>query len=323
MGEDGARVSPAEIARGLRAFLRRVPKGTGPEGSAREEVERVLERVEATQLRRTAFSAAVTVLRRHLDLRVRPEARGGEAEEVSAPWSSEAGHLHLADLEHGGYTGREAVFLFGLDSDRAPGFVGPDPILSDGDRRILGGELPTSVELHRERAFRLAALFARLHGSVTLSYSAWDATEAREPGPSPLLLQALRLSRADSQLTFADLDEALGRVVSAVPRAGRPALDGDDVWMGALGQGSVLRAGGPVVAAAFPRLDAGVAAKAAAEERPGPHRGVIEPRPDLLDPRRNPSLVVSASRLEHLGACPPPDCRNQPHGTSHHRRRFE
>ena len=53
MGEDGKRVSPAELARGLRAFLRRVPKGVGHDANAREEVERVLERVEATLVRRT------------------------------------------------------------------------------------------------------------------------------------------------------------------------------------------------------------------------------------------------------------------------------
>jgi len=303
MGEDGARVSPAEIARGLRAFLRRVPTGLGPERAAREDVERVLERVEATQHRRAPFVAAVTVLRRHLDVRVRAEAARG-ADEASAPWASDGGHLHLADLEHGGYTGRDAVFLVGLDSDRAPGLVGPDPILSDADRRILGQELPTSVELHRERTFKLAALFARLRGEVTLSYSAWDATEARAPGPSPVLLQALRLARGNARLTFADLERALGPVVSSVLRGSSTSLDGDDVWMSELGRGTVLRAGRDVVAAAFPRLGAGVAARAAAEERPGPHRGVLGPRPELLDPRRNPSLVVSASRLEQLGTCP-------------------
>jgi CRISPR/Cas system-associated exonuclease Cas4 (RecB family) len=303
MGEEGARVSPAEIARGLRAFLRRVPRGLGPDGQARDEVEHILERVEATLVRRTGFRAAVTVLRRHLDLRVRASASGG-AEESAAPWSSEGGHLHLSDLEHGGFTGRAAVFLVGMDADRAPGFVGQDPVLHDGDRRVLGGELPTSAELHRERAFRFASLFARLHGAVAMSYAAWDATQARALGPSPLMLQALRLARSAPALTYADLDSDLGRVVSSIPLAGRPALDGDDVWMAELGRGEVLRSGTDVVARAFPHLASGLAARRAAEERPGPERGVLSPRPDLFDPRRNPSLVVSASRLEALGTCP-------------------
>jgi ATP-dependent helicase/nuclease subunit B len=303
MGEEARRVSSAEIARGLRAFLRRVPRGRGPDRQAREAVERVLERVEATLVRRTAFRAAVTVLRRHLDLRVRA-GTGPDADETAAPWSSEGGHLHLSDLEHGGFTGREAVFLVGMDAERAPGFVGQDPVLLDSDRRVLGDELPTSTELHRERAFRFAALFARLRGAVTFSYSAWDATQARALGPSPLLLQALRLSHSEPTLTYLDLDAALGRVVGPIPLAGRPALDGDDVWMAELGRGEVLRAGTDAVAEAFPMLAAGRAARRRAQERPGPDRGVLSPRPDLLDPRRNPSLVVSASRLEALGTCP-------------------
>jgi ATP-dependent helicase/nuclease subunit B len=303
MGEEGRRVSPAEIARGLRAFLRRVPRGQGSDRQAREEVDRVLERVEATLVRRTAFRAAVTVLRRHLDLRVRAQA-GANGDETAAPWSSEGGHLHLSDIEHGGFTGREAVFVVGMDTDRAPGFVGQDPVLLDGERRVLGGELPTSAELHRERAFRFAALFARLRGKVTLSYSAWDAAQARALGPSPLLLQALRLARSDPSLTYNDLDAALGRVVSPIPPVGRPALDGDDVWMTELGRGEVLRSGTDVVADAFPRLARGLGARRRAHECPGPDRGVLSPRPELFDPRRNPTLVVSASRLETLGTCP-------------------
>ena len=304
MGEEASRVSPAEVARGLRAFLRRVPRGTGPDRQAREEVERILERVEATLVRRTAFRSAVTVLRRHLDVRVRASVPGTGADQAAAPWSSEGGHLHLSDLENGGFAGREAVFLVGLDADRAPGFVGQDPVLHDGDRRVLGSDLPTSAELHRERTFRFAALFARLRGHVTMSHAAWDASQARALGPSPLLLQALRLARSEPGLTYADLDEALGRVVSAIPQAGRPALDGDDVWLAELGRGEVLRSGTDVVARAFPHLRAGLAARAAAEERPGPQRGVLSPRPELFDPRRNASLVVSASRLEALGTCP-------------------
>ncbi len=301
--EEGGRVSPAEIARGLRAFLRRVPKGRGPDLQAREAVEHVLERVEATLVRRTAFRAAVTVLRRSLDLRVRADVGRGTDGEV-APWSSEGGHLHLSDLDHGGHTGREAVFLVGMDADRVPGFLGQDPVLPDRDRRVLGDGLPTSAELHRERVFRFAALFARLHGSVTLSYCAWDATEARMQGPAPLLLQALRLSRSDPTLTYDDLETALDRVVCVLPARGRPCLDGDDVWMSVLGSGDVLASGTDAVAAAYPRLAAGLATRRAEDERPGPGRGIVSPRPDRLDPRRDPALVVSASRLEALGTCP-------------------
>ncbi|NIQ54064.1 MAG: hypothetical protein GWN71_11870, partial [Gammaproteobacteria bacterium] len=75
--------------------------------------------------------------------------------------------------------------------------------------------------------------------------------------------------------------------------------------MAALGGGGVLRTGVDAVRGAFPHLDRGLAAQ---EMRllgtPTRVHGVVGPRPDLLDPRRNPSVVVSASRLEALGTCP-------------------
>jgi CRISPR/Cas system-associated exonuclease Cas4 (RecB family) len=303
MGEGGDPVSPAELARGLRAFLRRVPRGTGPDRSAREEVGRVLERVEATLVRRTDFRAALAILRRHLDLRVRAEVPGTDA--GGAPWSSEGGSLHLADLEHGAFSGREATFLVGFDAERVPGGAAQDPVLLDSDRRVLGDVLPTGAEVLRERVFSLAALFARLRGRVTMSYGAWHAAEARKVGPSSVLLQALRLSRRDSTLTFEELRDAMGRIVNAIPRHGQSALDTDDVWMTVLGSGEVMRRGVRAVRASFAPLDRGLAARTQRTEGPpGAWHGVIEPRMEELDPRRNESVVVSAGRLEMLGTCP-------------------
>lgn len=303
--EPGQPVSAAELARGLRAFLRRVPRGRGPERAARDEVVRVLERVEATLRRRTHFRGAVAVLRSHLEIRVRAQVPdSGEGDDPGAPWASEGGHLHLSDLEHGGYTGRKAVFFVGMDADRVPGHAGQDPLLLDADRRILSRALPTSAELSRERSFRVSALFARVRGDVTMSYAAWDPVEARAPSPSPVLLQALRLARGEGALTFEDLRKTLGPVVCAVPGAGRPVLDADDAWMSRLGDGPVLRHGLEAVCAAYPALGVGVAtSRRRAGGAPGPEHGVVAPRRSL-DPRDNPAIVLSSGRLQDLGACP-------------------
>jgi ATP-dependent helicase/nuclease subunit B len=298
------RVSASELARGLRAFLRRVPRGRGAERAAREEVDRVLERVEATSIRRTVFVAAVATLRRHLDLRVRGDATLPHAEDSRAPWTSAGGHLHLSDLQHGGYTGREHVYLVGWDADRMGALGAQDPILLDADRRVLGEDLPASVDLAKEREFERAALLARLPGKVTLSYCAWDASAARASAPAPVLLQALRLSRRDPSLSFRDLECELGRVVCAVPAVERAAVDADDAWMAAIGRDAALRQGQGLVASAFQHVARGLAARRSLEGPPGPHHGVVTARPELHDPRRNPALVVSASRLEKLGRCP-------------------
>src|SRR5690606_6110088 len=120
--------------------------------------------------------------------------------------------------------------------------------------------LPTSLDLLREREFRCAALFARLRGNVTMSYCAWDAASARASAPSPIMLHALRMSRRAPSLTFAELEDELGRVVCAVPVEDRSAIDGDDVWMAAIAGERARGGGGRLVVDAFPGLAKGLAA---------------------------------------------------------------
>jgi ATP-dependent helicase/nuclease subunit B len=177
-------------------------------------------------------------------------------------------------------------------------------MLLDRDRRLLGDDLPTSLDLLHEREFARAALFARAGSRMTLSFCAWDASSARASAPSPILLRVLRASRRDPTLSVRDLDAALGRVVCSVPAGSRAAIDADDAWMAAIGEGGRLSASTELVSDGFPALRAGLAARLALDGPPGAHHGVVAPRPDLHDPRRNPSLVVSASRLQELGRCP-------------------
>ncbi len=307
LGEGGAPVAPAELAHGLKAFLKRVPAGRGPDALAKEEVLRTLDRVEATLRRRTGFEAALTILRSHLDLRVRAaDLRGAEdPDDRGAPWLSQGGHLHMSDLAHGGFTGRPFTFVLGLDADRVPGSPGQDPVFPDVDRRAVGADLPTSSDRVREQAHALAALLARLRGEVTLSFGAWDATAARSVGPSPVLLRGLRVRARSDLPTFQKLRDHLGGVACPIPRIGFDALDADDVWMSLLTDGGVLRPGIEAVRHAFPFLDRGLGAERSRREGvPGPYHGLVAPRPELLDPRRNQEIVLSASRLESLGACP-------------------
>ena len=308
MGQDGKPVSPAELAQGLRSFLRRVPTVEGLDGNAYKQISEILERVGATLQRRTNFRAAVTILRRRLRIHVQASGVGARENsgEPGATWSSSGGHLHLSDLEHGGLSGRRAIFFVGADTERLPGMINQDPVLVDGDRRILGEGLPTSTELLRERVFSLAALIARLkYAHLTMSYTAWNGAEAHAVSPSTTLLQLLRLARSDAHLTFKDLDQALGDAICRVPKSGRLLLDVDDIWLAELGSGDVMWRGEQSVREAFPGLNAGIQKKHERDaEEPGYVHGIIAPRASVLDPRQNNDIVLSPSRLEALGTCP-------------------
>ncbi|HUP01204.1 MAG TPA: PD-(D/E)XK nuclease family protein [Gemmatimonadota bacterium] len=301
LGRGAGRISPAALAEGLLAFLDFVPHRMPVEAEAHARLVDRLERITARLTRETAFGSALTILRSHLNLRVpSPGAEG------PLPWSSAGGALHLSDLDHGGWTGRPMTFVVGLDAERFPGAGIQDPILLDEDRRRLDPEaLPTSADRLAEARWSLAALLARLSGTVTLSYAAWSASEGREVAPAADLLQAFRLRECDPTLDYRAFHRAIAPVASPVPRAGG-RLDASDVWLGALSdpEDAILLAGLPAVRRAFPRLDRGLVARAA-RESPAftPFDGRIEPRPELLDPRRS-GRVLSNSTLEALGACP-------------------
>ena len=291
------RVTPAGLAHGFARFLAVVPDGGPVDATALERLGRILDRMAATLVRPTLFASAVTVLAEHLAVRVpAPRAEG------RAPWGSAGGHLHLSDVEHGGWSGRCAVFVVGLDAGRFPGQGSQDPILLDSDRRALAPhDLPSSAARLEERRFRMGALLARLRGRITLSHAAWEPSEGRALAPSPLLLAAFRAGPGGAAAGYHELETHLGNPVSRIP-PDTVRLDREDVWLGALSRSGHLLAGEAAVRAAFPALDRGLTARAAREGDPSAHRGLVQARPEL-DPRDHEEMALSASRLEVLSAC--------------------
>ena len=297
-GTGGAPVSPSQVALGLRRFLARTSPGGSVDDTALERMTHALERIEAALVRKTDYRAAAAIVRRHITFPVpAPRAEG------SAPWSSAGGALYLTDIGNGGRTGRRATFVVGLDAHRLGSSATQDPYLLDADRRRLADrDLPMSSDRVRERRFRLAALLARLRGSVCLSYAAWDPAEARAVSPSVELLQAFRLMGNNPAATFEDLEAHVRERAGLVPRRA-VRLDATDVWLGSLERDGRLLDGEEMVREAFRRIGAGLRARdALAGDVVTAFHGQTIPRPEL-DPRRNPELAVSASALASLGAC--------------------
>jgi ATP-dependent helicase/nuclease subunit B len=300
IGLGGSPVSPADLARGLMTFLGFVRARSAVEHEARERLLERLGRIHATLVRRTSFSSALAILRKHLEIRIpSPGAEG------PPPWSSTGGHLHFSDLDHGGRTGRPVTFLVGFDAERFPGAGIQDPILLDDDRRRLKpSALPGTAEILEERRYALATMLAGLRGRVSFSFSAWEAAAGREMPPAGVVLQAHRLASARPLASYSDLREALGPIVSPVPGHGR-ALDDGDVWLDALREDGLFRRAEELIRTSFAGLDRGISARRAQRgDLFSAHLGRIEARPDRLDPRRNPDLALSATALENLGSCP-------------------
>lgn len=289
------RITPSALATGLLAILECAVTDHDVDRIAQERIQAKLERIRATMTREMTFESALAVVRERLDIRVPAIGATGPA-----PWTSSPGHIHLSSLDHGGFTGRRATFVVGLDAGRFPRAAMRDPLLTDEDRAHVSTTLATSSERMQEAHERYSTLLARLRGEVTLSYSAYDAVEGRKLSPAAVVLDAFRMMSANATANYDDLRDYTRDTATAIPRGA--ALDVDDVWLAAMADGGVMRAAQHVVRNAFAGLNRGLVARQMRGARElGPYQGLVTPH-DALDPRVS-GEYVSPSRLEALGTC--------------------
>ena len=136
------RVSPAQIATGVKSLLARLAPGTDTDETARQRLLRQLERIEATVTRSTDFASAAAIVQSYLEIRI-PAPRT----EGMAPWSSAPGHLYMTDLRLGGATGRRFTFIVGLDSGSVLGFTPRRP----PDRGTRNGSVSVEANCRSRR----------------------------------------------------------------------------------------------------------------------------------------------------------------------------
>ena len=293
------RTSVAALAHATMGWLDLV----GPGGAADQRTfSRLRGRVTAlmTMDQEESFGTALAGLRDGLsDLRAWTDASAARK-----PWSSGGGAVHLTDLRHGGITDRPHVYVVGLDADRAGGQRVQDPMLNDATRMAVDPDnLPTTSVRREERARDLAHLLHRLPSGATLSYAVSDGG-GRTAGPAHQFLQAFRERQANPSLDYDDLRAFLGRPSCAVPGRAGTALDAREAWLVSLVDGDLLLDGEAQVRSAFPALDVGLRAAAAAERGElGRHHGLVAAAAGLLDPRHS-RRPLSASSLELLARCP-------------------
>ena len=223
------------------------------------------------------------------------------------------GHLHVAPVRLGGWSGRPLVFAVGLDDSRHPGGSSQDPVLLDSEREAIndagpGGKLPMMSDRPGRNAAELFRFLSRAcesageSGLVTLSYSSLNIQEERERFPSSTLLEVARKVHGHEVRH----DELLRRVAatrwSFVPE-GAAFLSGTEWWLARIFETPHRQDIAGAIEASYPWLAEGARAEAAraSSELTG-WDGVIRPSEDL-DPRVS-RVVVSASRLEKLAGCP-------------------
>lgn len=297
----------AALASCTARWLRMVPKHGEAELQTADRLATRLEQLARSPEPETTFGNALAALRDALaDFRAWPR-RTSERK----PWSSTGGMVHLTDLAHAGTTGREHVFVVGLDAERTSGVGGQDPLLPDSARIAIASDLlPSSIERRKNREWQAIAALNGLRGAVTLSHSTSSSLDGRESGPAALLLDAWRVSSGDSSLTYENLRDHVNPPASPVPpRERRDAavslIDARDVWLDTLNGGALLRDGTRVIRAGFADLDAGLRAQEAKSlGDANAYHGIVARTEGKLDPSTDPEREISPSSLERLAKCP-------------------
>lgn len=211
------------------------------------------------------------------------------------------GGIHIVPLSAGGLSGRSCVFIPGMNETVFPGTVANDPILTDNERKDLSKTLPVSADLSHARAFSFGQAFARIRGQLCLSYSTRNLADGSRQFPSPLLLQAYRLSTGNPLAGYEELDRALEPAAAFTPE--KFPLGTDEWWLSQISSEGMLNDAQESVLMAYSDLQSG---RIAIAERENPESGEFDGKlqKDPVFDLRKSQRVLSATALESYAKCP-------------------
>jgi ATP-dependent helicase/nuclease subunit B len=154
---------------------------------------------------------------------------------VSGP---KPGCIHVSRITEAGFTGRQQVFVMGLDASRFPKLASVDPLLLDTDRQQISDALPTSLQRSNLDAQSLNELIERVleepDSSLHLSFSSFNLIEDRHLSPSPALVELFRLTQRNPQAHLEDLMNFIGPAVSFVGLERSEWLDNGEEFLASL-----------------------------------------------------------------------------------------
>ncbi len=233
--------------------------------------------------------------------------------------SATPGAVHILPLDSAGFSGREHLYVVGMDSETASVPVTDDPILTSDRRSSLGeektGTLPQPRNAASESAWRFNQALKRHRGSTALLATTFDPNEGEERHPSTLFLEAM--TRMEGEKEVSDLP-----IEGLVPSTDNVMLDEPETWLCAAPAAVRARkdTAGPsihehpdgftartVLHERFPWVERGEEARRQRRsEEYTEYDGLLKratPELDFLDPGYD-GPPISAGRLEMLAEAP-------------------
>lgn len=292
IADDKGNVSVSDLSKAIMAFLERYARISNAFDGAAKFV--ITSQLEETAILSSQVMSLQDALNR-IEMMIRDTKVGG-----SGPAS---GSLHLSSYKHGGRSGRSHTYIVGCDSQLFPGGSAQNPVLLDVELEAISTDLMLSSEQLKENLYRMASLLASLRGRVTLSFSSFDVLDNRESFPSSILLQAYRLLSGNPAANYSDLMTALGPPAGYIPSL--DPIDSLDFWVKTFFTADGLKKADSSTISLYPGLSEGLkATESRQSNKVTQYDGKIVTSGGDLDPRENKNLVMSASMIEKLAACP-------------------
>ena len=214
------------------------------------------------------------------------------------------GKIHVANVLTGGYSGRKHTIIIGLDDTLFPGSAVQDPAFLDHEKELVSSELVLASSAPKQNVIKLANLFARLEGTITLGFTSYDPLADRELSQVQCCFQPFVFCRINTTPTRRRCTKALGAPAAIAPALLEGATDDIEWWLSTLCSNDYNNAQ-DIVLQNFLNLETGmVAHKKRCSDTFTEYDGNIEQFKNDTDPTRSRSKVLSASALETLGTCP-------------------
>ena len=202
--------------------------------------------------------------------------------------AAKPGHLSIAPLSRAGYTNRAHIYVMGMDEATFPGGATEDPILLDGERSGVSGELELRRTRPAEQVWHLIRVLGMASNKVTLLSCHRSLSDSRERYPAALFQQAAEQMNCDPVL------------VPTLPENAAHALDDAEALLAHHASADYES----VVHQTFPHLVSGQKARRAREwdglTTYDGWLGAATPELAITAQHR----IFSLSRLEMLARCP-------------------
>ena len=203
--------------------------------------------------------------------------------------AAKPGHLAIAPLSRAGYTNRAHIYITGMDEATFPGGATEDPILLDGERSGVSGELELRRTRPAEQVWHLIRVLGMAYSKVTLLSCHRSLSDSRERYPAALFQQAAE------QMNINPVP-----VARALPENSAQALDDAEALIAYHASADYES----IVHQTFPHLVAGQKARRNREwDGLTTYDGWLgAPTPELAITAQH--RIFSPSKLEMLARCP-------------------